>query len=407
MAYDLFGPTVGAGGVTLRPTDGRAPGAADSFFRDCTDDVTDDGTEYQAAFFNAMLAYLRSVARGNGNALVGGLPIVTEDNADDAILLKAIQHLIQRGQTVYAADSGVADAMVIALTPAPPEYKDGMVVHVQKFAAANATTTPTLNANGLGAKQIVRRDGSALGVGDLPASCRLSLSYAAAADKWRVMSMVSSEVMAATSIVGRTQYFFASGTFTVPAGVTQVEVEVWGGGGGGGATADGTSGSIAGNAGGGGGGGAYCRKRITGLTPGATVAVTVGAGGASVANNAGGNGGTSSFGAYCSCTGGSGGPWGVNTIAPGGLGGTASGGDINIPGGIGGSTQANSAGTPTMSHILNIFVRGGIAAGGMGSVAWGGTGSAGVGHGMGGTGASGGSGLAGGVGAPGLVIVRW
>ena len=55
------------------------------------------------------------------------------------------------------------------------------------------------------------------------------------------------------------QSFSASGTFLVPTGVTQLEVEVWGGG-------SGTFASGAGAPSGGGSGGGYARKRITGLT---------------------------------------------------------------------------------------------------------------------------------------------
>ncbi len=67
------------------------------------------------------------------------------------------------------------------------------------------------------------------------------------------------------------QTFNSTGTFTVPAGVTQVTVEAWGAGGRGGAR----SGSAGGS--GGGGGGAYSRKVIT-VTPSSTYTVTVGSG---------------------------------------------------------------------------------------------------------------------------------
>ena len=116
----------------------------------------------------------------------------------------------------------------------------------------------------------------------------------------------------APSAIPTTQVFTSSGTFTVPAGVTKVKVTVVGGGGGGGI---GTS-----YAGGGGGGTAI--KTITGLTPGGTVAVTVGAGGVAAAAGV-----TSSFGAYCSATGGG---FAVSDTA--GDGGIGSSGDLNIGG---------------------------------------------------------------------------
>jgi len=67
--------------------------------------------------------------------------------------------------------------------------------------------------------------------------------------------------------------YLASGSFTVPTGITQVIVECWAGGAGGA-----PDGSLAG--GNGGGGGAYSRSTLT-VTPGNTYTVTRGAGGAS------------------------------------------------------------------------------------------------------------------------------
>jgi hypothetical protein len=95
------------------------------------------------------------------------------------------------------------------------------------------------------------------------------------------------------------QTFLASGQFTVPAGVSQVEVEVWGGG-------SGTYASTAGIPSGGGSGGGYARKRITGLISGQVILVTVGSGGAAgTTSGASPTGGTtSSFGSYVSATGG-------------------------------------------------------------------------------------------------------
>jgi Rieske Fe-S protein len=69
----------------------------------------------------------------------------------------------------------------------------------------------------------------------------------------------------------QTQTFNSSGTFTVPAGITTLQVEVWGGGGKGGALSSNTGPA------GGGGGGAYAKKTIT-VVSGTTYTVQVGAG---------------------------------------------------------------------------------------------------------------------------------
>ena len=128
--------------------------------------------------------------------------------------------------------------------------------------------------------------------------------------------------------------FTSSGTWTVPAGIVKCKVTVIGGGGGGGAYGYPCSG---GGGGGAGGGGAI--KIVSGLTPGGTVSVTVGAGGTAVfvgstGTGTGGTGGTSSFGGYCSATGGAGG-----TYYAGGAPGVGSGGDLNIGGSSGTSAD--------------------------------------------------------------------
>jgi len=87
-----------------------------------------------------------------------------------------------------------------------------------------------------------------------------------------------------------TVVFEASGSFTVPAGITRAVITCMGGGGGGGTT---TNSNV-------GGSGGFGIVYITGLS--GTYTVTVGAGGAS-----GAAGQTSSFGSIISCTGGGGG----------------------------------------------------------------------------------------------------
>jgi hypothetical protein len=126
------------------------------------------------------------------------------------------------------------------------------------------------------------------------------------------------------------QVFTASGTFTVPNGVTSARVTVIGGGGAGGYHST--------MPGGGGGAGGRAYGVVTNLTPGQSIAVTVGAGGAAPASPAQGPaGGTSSFGTYMSANGGVGGGGGTAAFYAnaGGAGGTASGGQVNTVGSYG------------------------------------------------------------------------
>lgn len=118
-------------------------------------------------------------------------------------------------------------------------------------------------------------------------------------------------------------------TWTKPSGCNTVLVKLVGGGGG----AAGYCES--------GGAGGYS-ERVVDVSSVATVTVTVGGGGASVGYYAAGaDGGTSSFGAYCSATGGYGSN--RNSGHSGGVGGIGSGGNINLYGGTG-TGHVNSAG---------------------------------------------------------------
>jgi hypothetical protein len=191
------------------------------------------------------------------------------------------------------------------------------------------------------------------------------------------------------------QTFTASGSFTVPAGVTQIEVEAWGGG-------AGSYASTSGNPAGGAGAGGYARKRITGLAPGQVIAVTVGAGGSAGATGTAPTPGTaSSFGGFITANGGLLNP--IATLAVplhGGIGGAASGGDINIQGGDGNWGFANNGGmggnAPNGGGVRNA---GGVA-GNPGAFPGGGASGAG-------TGANSTTAFPGAAGGAGFVVVRW
>lgn len=127
-----------------------------------------------------------------------------------------------------------------------------------------------------------------------------------------------------------TVLFTASGTFTVPACVTSVQVQSWGGGGGGGGSVS----NPANNSGGGGGGGAYMLVASVPVVPGNTYNVVVGMGGTAAVGVSGGNGGASSFNGTAVANGGAGGMCYNNFFSAGngaggagGTGGTYNGGN--------------------------------------------------------------------------------
>jgi hypothetical protein len=191
------------------------------------------------------------------------------------------------------------------------------------------------------------------------------------------------------------QAFSITGTFLVPATVTQVEVEVWGGG-------SGSYASVPGLPSGGGSGGGYARKLVTGLLPGQVIPVTVGSGGAAgLTSGAGaGPGGTSSFGQFVNATGG-----GLNYLAT-----TSAPENGATPPGIGVGGDVNFVGSAGQAGILNQGGMGGAApiggsqnsgtSGNVGSFPGGGAAGAG-------TGASGNTAFEGATGGGGFVVVWW
>jgi hypothetical protein len=196
------------------------------------------------------------------------------------------------------------------------------------------------------------------------------------------------------------QTYLTSGSFTVPPGVTQVEVELWGGGSGSYASISGTT---TGTPSGGGSGGGYARRRIIGFTGGQTISVTVGLGGAggnTSGTTAPTDGSTSSFGSYVSATGGR-----LNPLASAGSpqnggisSGTGNGGDVNMTGSAGQAgvlNQGGMGGAAPMGGWQNSGTVGlpGVPPGGGASGA--------------GTGANSNTPYSGAAGANGLVVVRW
>ncbi len=292
----------------------------------------------------------------------------------------------QSGKWNYAIAGGTANALTASLSPAPPSPAPAGMSVVLKVATTN-TGPATLNLNGLGAVNITTVTGALLAAGDLPAGIPVVLVFSGTA--WILVGPSLSQVQSATA--GNQQFFTASGTFVVPAGVTKLFVRVVGGGGGGA-----RGGAAYGLSGGGGGAGGYAEKIIA-TTPGTSWAVTIGAGGSRGAT-VGGTGGTSSFGANISATGGFGGN-GVSGNCAGGSGGTGIGGDFNLPG-------ANGLDGNTQSATIQGGAGGGSAFGGGGPSVDGGGGDGKV-PGAGGGGAWGQTQAFGANGAKGIVIVRW
>lgn len=206
--------------------------------------------------------------------------------------------------------------------------------------------------------------------------------------------------------------YTASGSFTVPDGVTTLYVSGCGGGGGGGGSQTSINATVAGS-GGGSSGGFVIKAAIT-VTPGTVLPVTIGQGGlgGSAGGGAGNNGGATVLGStsLVNLVGGGGGAVGQSntTSASGGAPGSVSG---SAPGGWGGDSQAGEGGGAYggMGGACPFGSAGAPVRGNSSPIA----GQNAVGYGAGGGGAGGANvngahtGAKGGDGANGILVIEW
>ena len=105
-----------------------------------------------------------TTANSNNAATPYGMP---EGQAPSSVNDTVRQLMANIADAVHSHQAGgTADALTVTLTAAPAALTDGMILHV-RAANANATTTPTLNVNSLGAKTITKKGGSAVAAGDI------------------------------------------------------------------------------------------------------------------------------------------------------------------------------------------------------------------------------------------------
>jgi hypothetical protein len=250
----------------------------------------------------------------------------------------------------YVADTGAANAYVIAPSPAITAYTTGQVF-VFKATLAN-TGASTVNVNGLGVKSIVKSVTTALVTGDILASQMCEIIYDG------INFILISPI---TPTAPTVQVFTSTGTYTKPSGLKYAIIEGVGGGGGG---------DSSGSNGPGGGAGGYFKKLVLAASIGTTETATIG--GAGVGGTVPTSGGNTTFGTLLTGNGG-----GITNN-----GGTATGGDINITGGPG---AQGSSGTGANYSI------GGSSQLGRGAISSG----AATGYGAGGAGATGSNGTSG------------
>ncbi len=337
---------------------------------------------------------------------------LTRDVNNNAQTLQALRS----GKLNTFTDIGTADAIVVQPLSAFISVFLGTEISFLKGPGDNATTTPTLtigagslHAGSAITHPIVKQDGTAVAAGDLKGSSLIKVKYDGL-NSFRVITMTRSEIVSSTVLTNIIQQipavapvanvFFGAGagSYTVPAGVYNIDVELIGGG------AGGSSGTASGtySAGGGGGSGGSARGALA-VTPGQVINYVVGAGGAGApsVNGYGSSGTSTTFGTTLTAPGAQVGTTGGYNVGSGQLGGAVGiGGYLNLKGSAGGDGAPSGA----------IGGNGGGTAYGTGGRAGIPNGESASAYGSGGGGAyNGGTGTtpgAGGRGADGVIIIR-
>jgi hypothetical protein len=132
-------------------------------------------------------------------AVPNGTTAIASSNITD---LRAIWHSNIPG-VKWGVVSGSADTIMLATTPPTASLADGLIIGA-RMGAANATTTPTLNLDGTGAKTITKYGGQALVAGDIAGALAECLfRYNFANTRWELLNP-KAVPPPVTSVAGRT-----------------------------------------------------------------------------------------------------------------------------------------------------------------------------------------------------------
>jgi len=227
---------------------------------------------------------------------------------------------------IYLADNGaVANVIDVTFPPYLTSLVDGMLLRV-KVGAANTSDVLIDISGGVSSASlsVLNPDGSELAAGQLVSGGMCVLAWNDSSSRFDLQSVTGRPAQPH----GSTLISSGASNFVVPASVYSIDVEMWAAGGSGGASASTVAAS-------GGGGGEYILVKNLAVTPGQTIAYSIGAGGAASTAGANGSaGGNTTFSTY-TANGGAGGTGSSAGSQIGGAGGTGGSGTQVIAGGSG------------------------------------------------------------------------
>ena len=121
-----------------------------------------------------------------------------------------------RGKLPWGATPGTADAIAVTYSPALTGLPDGQLCFF-RAAAANTSTTPTFNPNGLGALPIVKNGNQPLVAGDIAGQYHeIMLRYEATNTRWELLN----PAVPAAAVAGRVKLVDNDWSTGTPSSVT-------------------------------------------------------------------------------------------------------------------------------------------------------------------------------------------
>ena len=143
------------------------------------------------------------------------------DNGDIDLLSRQIETAIGSVSSLLLAKAqGMPDAIVAGFTPAVRELKDGLLVHV-RAEGANTATGPTFDADGTGARTIIKGNNLPLAMGDIAGTGHwLEMQYDEGLDKWILQNPAKGIIPQSGVPVGTVDCF---ATTTPPAGYLKAD----------------------------------------------------------------------------------------------------------------------------------------------------------------------------------------
>lgn len=170
-------------------------------------------------WLTATVYAIGDVVEESGTSYVCAVAHTSGTFATDDTAGKWVQ-LSDRSIIAYSAAAGTADVITAAL---PISQLDDGRSYLVSASAANATTTPTLNAAGLGAKTIVKNGNQALVVGDIVGSGHvLHLVYRSGIDKFELLNPGMTVTAYARTLLDDATAAAARATLDVPSNAEAV-----------------------------------------------------------------------------------------------------------------------------------------------------------------------------------------